>query len=318
MSKSRAGNLPASVRQRLLNIAKARGERFDLILGYYAVERFLYRLAEAGYADRFVVKGAMLFTLWTGMAHRSTRDLDLLGFGDMTADTLARLVRELCRVTVEPDGIELDPESVRVEPIRAGDEYAGQRVRVTATLSGARIPLQVDVGVGDVVTPPPEEIEYPGLLDAPVPRVRVYRKETVIAEKLHAMVDLGAANSRMKDFYDVWTMSREFPFDSSVLGDAIRATFERRRTPIPRDPPVALREEFAHEPGKREQWAGFLRRHGLGEGGLELRQVIENLSQFLMPLLGEPPEAGGPSKSWAPGGPWVTAEATHREKGERG
>ncbi|HUT31897.1 MAG TPA: nucleotidyl transferase AbiEii/AbiGii toxin family protein [Planctomycetota bacterium] len=306
MSSPPRANLPASVRQRLLNLSRQRGESFDLILNHYATERLLYRLSRSEHAQRFIVKGAMLFTVWAKRTHRPTRDLDLLGFGDNSSEGLGAAMRDVCQAAVEPDGIEFDPSSVRVEPIREGDEYQGQRVRLLATLCGARIRLQVDIGIGDVVTPAPETVEYPTLLEFPAPRVRVYRRETMVAEKLQAMVELGVANSRMKDFYDIWTLSRLFDFDGPDLAGSIRSTFERRRTPVPRTPPIALTAQFAGEPGKAAQWSGFIRRSGIEDADLDLAKVVEALSRFLESPLSAAGEGVALKMHWPPGGPWRT------------
>ena len=180
--------------------------------------------------DRFVLKGAMLFTLWSKEPHRKTRDLDLLGFGAKGIPEWEQVFRQVCLIEVEPDGLEMLADSVRGEIIRVEEEYAGTRIKLMAMLGKARIPLQIDVGFGDAVTPPPQEIAFPTMLDFPAPPLRAYRPETVIAEKFHAMVDLGLRNTRMKDFYDVWKLSQQFEFDGETMVEAIRATFSRRQT----------------------------------------------------------------------------------------
>lgn len=301
-------DLAASVRQRLLALSRARGESFDLTLTHYAIERFLYRLSESEHARRFVVKGAMLFALWTGEPHRPTRDLDLLMLGDSSAEALAGIVREVVATEVVPDGIAFDPDSLRVEPIRAGGEYQGHRIRLTASLSGARIRLQIDVGVGDHVIPPPASASYPALLAFPAPRLRMYPRETMVAEKVQAMVELGVANSRMKDFYDVWVLSRRFPFEGPMLAAAIRGTFARRRTAVPSALPVALTPQFSRQPGKAQQWTAFLRRSNVAEGPAELTEVIEALKQFLTPALSAVAEGRDLECTWPPGGPWRKQE----------
>jgi predicted nucleotidyltransferase component of viral defense system len=273
----------ASIHQRLLNLSRSRREDFNLILTHYAIERLLYRLARSEYAQRFVLKGALLFAIWRGRLHRPTRDLDLLGYGDSSAERLTELFKRICLVSVEADGLIFDPETVQVTEIREAQEYGGQRVHLVATLGRARIPLQIDIGFGDVVAPGAEEVEYPTLLKLPAPRLGVYPKEAVIAEKLHAMVTLGILNSRMKDFYDVWTMSQTFPFDGQRLCRAIRSTFDQRRTEIPQTTPVALTAEFGLLPDKVTQWMAFLGRGQLDVGDVEFVQVIDELRDFLLP-----------------------------------
>jgi predicted nucleotidyltransferase component of viral defense system len=305
MSKGETPNVVASVRQRLLNLSRSRGEEFNLILTWYGIERLLYRLAQSGHMERFVLKGALLFVLWTGKLHRPTRDLDLHGRGDHSGERLAEVFREACLADVEADGLTFDPHSVRVTEIRATEEYQGQRIRLVAMLGKARIPLQVDIGFGDAVTPPAEEVDYPTLLEFPAPRLRVYPKETVVAEKLQAMVALGILNSRMRDFFDVWWMSRMFEFDGPVLSRAIQATFERRRTSIPQAAPVALTDQFALEPDKVTQWRAFLNRNRLDVGAAEFSDIIHRLCRFLMPPLSALANHLEWDRRWPAGGPWV-------------
>ncbi len=304
MSKDRPRNLPASVRERLRKLAAARKEDFQLVLTRYALERWLYRLSRTPHADSFILKGAMLFQLWTGQPHRPTRDLDLLGRGDNSVAAVVAAFREVCNQAVEADGLEFRAESVRGERIKEDQEYEGIRVHCEARLENARIPLQIDVGFGDAVTPPPADVRYPTLLDFPAPALRAYRRETVVAEKFQAMTALGMANSRMKDFYDLWVLARGFAFDGSTLSGAIRATFRRRRTALPTAAPLALTAEFAEDAAKRKQWKAFLRKSKL-EASAGLTEVVAVLRDFLMP----PVQALAGSElfelSWPPGGPWM-------------
>jgi Nucleotidyl transferase AbiEii toxin, Type IV TA system len=307
LKRAPSANLAASVHQRLLNLSQERREDFNLILTRYAIERLLARLAQAGYAGQFVLKGALLFAIWTGRLHRPTRDLDLLGYGDSSEEKLGKLFKDLCAVEMKADGLVFDPDSVRVTEIREEQEYGGQRVHLLATLGRARIPLQIDIGFGDAVTPAAEQVEYPALLELPGPRLWAYPKESVVAEKLHAMVALGVLNSRMKDFYDVWTMAQVFPFDGHTLCRAIWSTFERRRTEIPSSAPAGLTAKFAGQADKIVQWKAFLARNRLDVGGAEFARVIDDLGDFLLPPLSA--IAGGQDfgKVWPAQGPW-TAE----------
>lgn len=282
MSNAVKKNLPASVRQRLLMTSQQRGEPFDLVLTQYAIERLLYRLSQSQFADRFLLKGAMLFRIWTENSHRPTRDLDLLGTGPAEADELAAIFREICSTPVEPDGLEFLEDSVKASPIREEAVYGGIRVNTEARLGNVRVHVQTDVGFGDAVTPEPLEIEFPGLLDFPTPRLRSYPIYTVVAEKLEAMVLLGEANSRMKDFYDLWFLSRNFEFDGETLISAIRATFGRRKTPLPAQLPTALHDEFAER--KSVQWDAFQRKNRLGP--TSLFEAISKIREFAeAPLL---------------------------------
>jgi len=273
-----------SVRQRLLNLSAETGEEYNRLLVRFAVERLLYRLSQSQHADAFVLKGAMLFPVWTGAPHRPTRDLDLLGFGDPSEQRLLDVFRDVCGQRVEADGMTFNADSVTAAPIRDEHAYAGIRLRLSANLGNAKISLQVDVGFGDVVTPAATTAEYPTLLDQPAPHLRVYPPETVIAEKLEAMVSLGMANSRMKDFYDAWVLLSQFDLKDAVLASAIQATFERRRTSRPTGVPVAFSDEFAADSDKQKQWNAFLRRSDLPQS-LDLRTVIALLRARLFPLL---------------------------------
>jgi predicted nucleotidyltransferase component of viral defense system len=282
MSKGNPEHIDVSVHQRLLNISRERKEDFNLILTRYVVERFLYRLSCSEYAEEFVLKGAMLMAIWLGQSHRPTRDLDLLGFGESSEEALTKIFEGICRVEVERDGLAFDPSSIAIEEIRGDQEYSGRRVKLIAKLGSARIRIQVDVGFGDVVTPKAKPVEYPVLLDFPAPRIQAYPKETLIAEKLQAMVALGMANSRMKDYYDIYVLSQTFSFDGHDLVNAITATFERRDTPIPGDIPLALSGEFAMSKDKVSQWKGFMNRSGLADLDVDLARVISELRGFLL------------------------------------
>jgi predicted nucleotidyltransferase component of viral defense system len=237
-------NLPASVRQRLLNLSREKKEPFDLILSRYAIERLLYRLANSRYAERFLLKGAMLFSIWTEETYRPTRDVDLLGFGENDTVELEGIFRELCSLPIEPDGLLFHAETVKAERIREEAAYAGIRVTLVAQLENAKIPVQADVGFGDAVTPEADEIIFPALLDLPAPKIRVYPIYTVVAEKLEAMIYLGEPNSRMKDFFDVWFLSQRFEFSGQTLTEAIQATFQRRKTPLPHELPAAFSKDL--------------------------------------------------------------------------
>jgi predicted nucleotidyltransferase component of viral defense system len=274
-------DIGASVRSRLLNLAREKGQPFDLVITRYALERVLYRLSLSAYRDRFALKGAMLITTWFPDPHRPTRDLDLLGFGDSAEESILRVFREVCGMPMD-DGITFEVDNLRIERIREELEYGGLRLRTVANLSRARINVVIDVGFGDAVEPGLEEIEFPVLLDSAAPRLRAYPRETVIAEKFQAMVHLGRANSRMKDFYDVWVLSKAYGFDPDRLAKAIAATFECRRTAIPSEVPDALTSEFARDASKRRQWDAFVRELAAGPGSLEI--VVSDLAAFLMPM----------------------------------
>lgn len=279
---SRARNVGASVRQRLLNLARARGQPLEGLLTRYALERLLHRLSLSHHRERFVLKGAMLLTSWFDEPHRATRDLDLLGFGDSSDVALLAAFRDVLTVIVE-DGIAFDAAGLQIQRIREDTKYGGSRLRTTAALAGARIPVVVDVGFGDAVEPGLEDIDLPVLLDMPAPRLRAYPQETVIAEKLHAMVTLGLANSRMKDYHDVWMLTRTFDIDRDRQRQAIEATFARRGTPLPAGLPEGLSDVFAQDDAKRRQWTAFAR--DLMAPAATLDQVVVDIRRALAALL---------------------------------
>jgi predicted nucleotidyltransferase component of viral defense system len=279
-------NLAASVRQRLLNLAQAQKEDFNLVLTRYGIERLLYRLERSAAGERFILKGAMLFVLWSDTPHRATKDVDLLCRGDNSIAEIEAVFRSVCQANVVPDGLEFDLTTVTGEVIKAEREYPGVRIQLTAFIAGTptRINLQIDVGFGDIVTPAPQLMRLPALLaDLPAPQLYAYNRETVIAEKFEAMVLLGIGNTRMKDFYDLWYLSQHFTFEGSLLSRAIAATFDRRRTAIPIDPPLALTSEFADDATKQRQWVAFVKKGRLIGEGLVLNQIGAILHDFLMP-----------------------------------
>jgi predicted nucleotidyltransferase component of viral defense system len=285
-------NIAASVRQRLTNLSRERNEEFQFVLTRYGLERLLYRLSISPYAAQFILKGAALFQLWTGQPHRSTRDLDLLGSGAPSPERLQTIFSEVCSLNVDDDGLVFSPTTIQAEQIKEDAEYQGIRLRIECRLENARLALQIDIGFGDAVTPEPLSTTYPTLLEFPAPQLRAYPRETVVAEKFQAMVALGIANSRMKDFYDVWTLARQFEFDGTLLRSAIRATFERRQTPIPTAPPLALTADFASDQSKATQWKAFLKKGKLVETPPPFTDVVRLLQDFLMPptiAIPEPP-----------------------------
>ena len=269
----------ASIHARLLNRAKARGEDFNLVLTRYAIERFLYRLSIVPAREAYWLKGALLFDLWFDVPHRPTRDADFLGFGSADTEALAVTIRDICGVAVD-DGMRFDSASITIEEIREDVRYGGLRVRLLGRLGNARCTVQLDVGYGDAVTPGPEEAVYPTLLDdQPPPRLRVYPRASVAAEKLEAIVSLGMANSRMKDYFDLRALAHEGVLDAQLLGDAIAATFQRRGTAVPVDVPLGLSDEFARDAAKRAQWKAFLGKNRLDAPTLD--EVIGEVRRFV-------------------------------------
>ena len=276
--KRQITNIPASVRQRLQDLAKERKEEFNFILTRFVAERLLYRLSTSAFSKDFVLKGAMLFLLWNQHGHRSTRDIDLLGFGEHSISRLEEVFRTVCGIHCPSDGLEFVTESVRGDLIKEG----------TALLGVARISLQIDIGFGDAVTPNPEEVIFPVLLQSenlPAPRLTVYPKETVVAEKLETIVRRGLSNSRMKDYYDLWVLMEQFQFSEAVLVEAVRRTFKRRSTVLTGGVPTGLTKEFGLDSVKIAQWSAFTRKIGAGNTPPPLLDVIGRLHDFLFPIL---------------------------------
>lgn len=271
MSKNRA----ASIRARLKNRADAAKQDFNLTLTHYGLERLLYRLSVSEHAQNFLLKGALLFMLWYDVPQRPTRDADLLGLGPEDIDSVTAAFRDMCALEVD-DGIIFDAGTVKATEIRKDAGYGGVRVELRATLDGARIALQVDIGFGDVVTPAPESVMYPVLLDdLPPPSLLAYPKYTVVAEKFQALCALGMANSRMKDYFDLWVLLREGDLDDAELVRAIHATFTRRRTAMPEGIPTGLSDGFAADAGKQAQWRAFVNKNKLD--AIALAELVQTL-----------------------------------------
>ena len=276
-------NLAASVRARLKNKAQETDTEFQTLLIRFGNERLIYRLSQSEYKTRFLLKGATLFAVWTGEPHRPTKDMDLLGFGNFDIPTLENIFRDICGIAGD-DGLELRADSIKGAEIRADKIYQGIRITLQAFLDGAKIPLQVDIGFGDAVTPAAETETLETILDLPRPRLKIYPKETVIAEKFEAMVKLGIGNSRMKDFWDVQFLIKQFEFDGALLQKAIRATFAARATVFPQTLPIALTDAFARNAAVAADWRGFIRR-GKITADTDFRTVIESLRDFFAPII---------------------------------
>ena len=295
-------NIPASVRQRLLNRAKSDRRPFNELLQYYAMERVLYRLSQSAHADRFILKGALMLRVWRSPELRPTMDIDMLGkTSNEEADIVAQ-IRNILTVDVETDGLAFDPDSIQAEQITEDADYEGIRIRFLGALGSARINMQIDIGFGDVVYPEPEESDLPTMLNSPAPRLLCYSRESSIAEKLEAMVKLGMLNSRMKDFYDIWLLSRQFDFDGTELAKAIRLTFEQRGTTLPAEI-EAFTEPFIET--KQTQWAAFWKRLQQNHVPASFREITASVDRFLSPIVAAL-SSGKPSPTnWTAPGAWT-------------
>ena len=273
-------NLAKSVKDRLLNLARAEGKVFDVVLVRFALERLLYRLSLSAHRDRFVLKGGMLVTVWLDDDNRVTRDADFLGHGEADADRLVADFREIMSVAVD-DGLVFDVDNLSATAIREEMEYGGTRLKTVAYLEKTRIPITIDIGFGDAMADPTRQLEYPTLLDLPVPNIRTYPPATVIAEKFQAVVVLGIANGRMKDFYDLWAIPRSIDVPDDELDAALAATFARRETPVPTERPAGLTPEMADDTNKQRQWNAYAASIELEN--VELQEVVDAIWSMIGP-----------------------------------
>ncbi len=305
MSPSKTKNYAASVRQRLLNYSRSSGQDFIFVLRTFAMERLLYRLSRSPYVDNFVLKGAMLFKLWTGDFYRQTRDIDLLAFKSETIDSLKAVFQKISQILFADDGLTYLSDTVNVNEIREEQQYGGLRVSLTAMLGAAKIHLQVDCGFGDAITPDPVFTDFPTVLDLPAPQLRTYPKETVVAEKFEAIVRLGMVNSLMKDFYDLWALACDFPFSGQIIASAIQNTFNRRKTPLPAGTPEAFKASFIQNPLKQTQWQAFVRKTRFVKVEKDFGKTIEFVRSFLLPPIDSIAKTKSFEMTWSAGGPWL-------------
>jgi len=297
-----ARNLPASVRQRLLNRARSSRRPFSELLQYFAMERFLYRLSRSKHSDRFILKGALMLQVWRSPEVRPTMDIDLLGRTDNAETDIVAQIRDILGVDVQPDGLTFDPASIRTDRLTGDAEYEGIRIRFRGALGTARVHMQIDIGFGDAVFPEPEAADLPAMLDFPAPRMLCYSRESTVAEKLEAMVQLAMLNSRMKDFYDIWLLSRQFDFHGPDLSHAVRLTFERRGTTLPAEV-EAFTRSFADD--KQVQWSAFRNRLQQEHVPASFVEIVAAIDEFLSPVAAAI-VSGDPSPThWTASGPWT-------------
>ncbi len=296
-------NITASVHQRLLNKAKESSRPFNELLQHFAIERFIYRLSKSPHADRFILKGALMFSVWCGPASRPTMDIDLLGKIDNRLEVIIAAIKDACVMDVEADGISFNAETVEAGRITEDAEYEGVRVRLHGSLGNARVSLQIDIGFGDVIVPGPSLVEYPALLDYPAPELNGYTMESTVAEKFQAMVKLGVLNSRMKDFYDIWLLSHMFDFSGEILSAAVEKAFENRNTAITQSPAV-FDPSFGKDGNKKAQWQGFIKKAMLTNAPESFGDVIDAVKVFLEPLVVSFGKRRMFRSTWTAPGPW--------------
>lgn len=296
----------ASIHQRLLNKAKESGRPFNELLQYYAMERFLFRVSRSGYAEQFVLKGALLLRTLGISEIRSTRDIDLLGPDKGSIDTLKNMIAECCRIRIEEDGLEFDPNDIEAGEIRENQAYHGYRFKIKGNLGNARISIQIDMGFGDVITPEPLWIEYPTILGQQTPRIKAYTVESAIAEKYQAMVDLDLLNSRMKDFFDIYYLSTHLNFEGEKLREAIKQTFKRRKTNIPESLPSAFTDAFYVDESTQIQWKAFRKKLHQESMLPDFKEVILQVKEFLWPLTERIKKGERMKEQWNPKRGWTT------------
>ena len=297
-------DIAASVHQRLLNKAKKSSRPFNELLQYFAIERFIYRISKSPHADQFILKGALMFSAWCGPASRPTMDIDLLGKIDNQLDTITAVMKNACLTDVEPDGMSFNADTVDAGRITEDAEYEGVRVRVHGGLGKARVSIQIDIGFGDVIVPNAVLVSYPAILDFPAPELKGYTMESTIAEKFQAMVKLGVLNSRMKDFYDIWFLSRTFDFKGELLGEAIEKTFEKRSTPVNLDAAL-FNPSFGIDKDKAVQWRAFIRKTKLTGVPARFEEIVAAVKLFLEPLVTSIAGQKPFSRIWTAPGPWL-------------
>jgi hypothetical protein len=297
-------NVAASVHERLLHRARESGRLFNELLPYFAMERFLYRLSKSPHADKFILKGALMLNVWGAPLPRPTKDIDLLGRTENRVEAIVAIVREVCVQDVEPDGLRFDAASVEGGPILDTAEYEGVGVRFRGNLGRARVFMEIHVGFGDTVYPTARLTEYPTILDFPAPRLRGYTRESTVAEKFQAMVRYGLINSRMKDFFDIWLLCRQFDFDGETLAAAVAKTFARRRTDVLAQP-VALTATFGGDRSKAAQWQAFVRSRRLKDAPTDLGEVVEAIAGFLGPVAAALSSSRPFVGRWRAPGPWA-------------
>jgi len=297
-------NIAASVHQRLLNKAKESNRPFNEILQYYTIERFIYRLSNSPHAEKFILKGALMFIVWNTSLSRPTKDIDLLGRINNSVEDIVTAVKDVCAQDVESDGISFNTDTISAMRITEDTDYKGMRVRVQGTLGTIRLFLQIDIGFGDVIVPKASKIVYPTILDFPAPKLKGYSMESTIAEKFQAMVKLGILNSRMKDFYDIWLLSKQFDYKGRMLSTAIQKTFENRKTEIPIESAI-FKDSFNYDRMKEAQWKAFVKKTKLDNAPETFVEAIAAVKAFIIPIIAALVDGKIFQKTWIAPGPWL-------------
>lgn len=297
-------NIQASIRARLQNKAKEANQAFAEVLQYYGMERFLYRFSRSKYADKFILKGALMFTVWQVPERRTTLDIDFSARYDNQIMTIEEIIKDVCGVEVIPDGLIFDSKTVKGIKIKEDADYEGVRVKFLGFLERARIPMQIDMAFGDVIYPKPKSIDYPVILDLPKPHLKGYPAESVVSEKFETTVKLGLLNSRMKDFYDIWLMMRQFNFDGADLTEALKKTFKHRKTPLPENRPLFAEEIYDEKSDRQTLWKAFLKKGDVKHAPEKLATTAKEIERFLIKPLGAINKGLPFNEAWKASGPW--------------
>ncbi len=296
--------LKASIRARLQNKAKEEGRPFSEILQYYGMERFLYRISQSEYSDKFILKGALMFMVWQVPERRTTLDIDFLAKYDNKIFSIEKMIKDICKIEVVPDGLVFDPKNVKGQRIKEDADYEGVRVKFIGLLERSRITMQIDIGFGDIIYPKPEMIEYPVILDLPKPKLKSYPAESIVSEKFEAMIKSGSLNSRMKDFYDIWLMMRRFDFNGLKLGEALKRTFKQRRTSLPQDKPVFTEEIYDERSDRQQLWKAFLNKAEIKHAPEKLSETAGAIERFLIGPIMAINKNEKFNANWKAPGPW--------------
>ncbi len=302
--KSDAVNMPASVRARLQNIAKETSRPFAEILQYYGMERLLYRFSKSPYAAGFILKGALMFTAWDIPQRRTTLDIDFSARFDNQINSIEKVIKDICKIAVISDGLVFDSKTVRGQRIKEDADYEGVRVKFVGFLERSRIPMQIDIGFGDIIHPKPKIIDYPVILDLPKPHLKGYPPESVVSEKFEAMMKLGLLNSRMKDFYDIWLLMRKFDFSGTILTEALKKTFNNRKTELPQRRPLFAQEIYDNKSDRQTLWMAFLRKNDIKNAPDKLSAIAKTIEKFLIKPLGAIKKGKGFNETWKAAGKW--------------
>lgn len=301
MTSKNVKNIAASARQKLLNKSKEENRSFEELVRRYAMERFLYRLSQSEYRDKLILKGALMFAVWKKSIYRPTMDIDMLGRLNNDSVALEKCVRDICSTEVTPDGILFDPTSVKSDAITKDADYVGRRIQFLGRMENMRISMQVDIGFGDTVFPAPEEIIMPSFFQMPTGVIIGYTRESAIAEKFHAMVQMAELNSRMKDFYDIWLLSSSFDFYGERLAQAITFTFKTRNVSVEENV-IAFSIDFAEE--KQAQWSSYLKKNRINDTSTRFRDITYQVGSFLLPIIVSIVKKSPPPRLWSAPGSW--------------